>query len=126
MIKITHKRHYLSAPLILFVVFLLIFGGTYAWFSQHKEIQQKISMGSLKVTADFATATITSLQPGETNGGAVGISSSHGSTPEPINGTFENSGSIRAFCRIDKEILLKLKYTSDQDWQEGIAILEED
>lgn len=112
---------------ILAVFFLLIgsvllIGSTHAWFTDSTRLEQQLPMGKLEVDVTCYNPTVTDLEPGSTN---MELSSNLGETEtvaQPIEGVIKNTGSIRAICRLKKEILFKFKYHNDSDQKNGIAI----
>ncbi len=112
---------------ILAVFFLLIggvllIGSTHAWFTDSTRLEQQLPMGKLEVGVTCYNPTVTDLEPGSTN---MELSSNLGETEtvaQPIEGVIKNTGSIRAICRLKKEILFKFKYHNDSDQKNGIAI----
>lgn len=86
--------------LILTAIALLLvsIGSTYAWWTASTSVEQKISMGNLKLEATFTDETFTNYEPG---------------TYAEIAGTIKNTGTIPAFVKIANVSQITFAYSDD-------------
>ncbi|AQP53650.1 hypothetical protein CBF34_10770 [Vagococcus penaei] len=94
------KSGYFKIVLVVAILFTLVMGGTYAWWTVKEDVVQTISLGSLKVEADFPQVDDPiNFEPGlETS----------------LEGKISNTGSIPAIMRIKNLSEIKFAYVDDQ------------
>lgn len=81
-------------------IILLAFGATYAWWTARVEMKQDVTLGKLRITADFEKLSDpTNFEPG---------------TSTEIKGTIRNEGSIPAMVKIENTSQIKFIYSDDQ------------
>lgn len=94
------KKNQLKKRLVMAVIafLLLTVGSTYAWWTASQTVEQKISMGRLKVEADFKQKEFTDYEPGLT---------------AEIVGTIKNAGTIDAMVRVSNNSQITFAYSDD-------------
>lgn len=81
-------------------IVLMVFGATYAWWTAQIELKQDVTMGKLRITANFEELSDPKgIEPG---------------TYSEINGTIRNEGDIPAMVKIDNSSQVKFVYADDQ------------
>lgn len=95
------KKNHTKLHLILVTIALLLLsvGSTYAWWTATKTVNQEVSMGNLKLEANFDEQTLTNYEPG---------------TYAEIKGTIKNTGSIPALIRIQNDSTITFAYSDDE------------
>lgn len=84
--------------LIAIALLLVSIGSTYAWWTASVNVQQKVTMGNLKIEANFKEKAFTNYEPG---------------TYAEITGTIKNTGSIPAFVKIANASKITFAYVND-------------
>lgn len=86
--------------IILTTIALLVtlVGSTFAWWTSYVETKQKITMGSLNITADFQPIDPDIYEPG---------------TSVEISGQIKNTGTIPALIKIENSSTIQFVYSDD-------------
>lgn len=86
--------------LITIALLLVSVGSTYAWWTASTTVNQKVTMGNLKIEANFKEKSFTNYEPG---------------TYAEVEGTIRNTGTIPAFVKIENASKITFAYANDED-----------